>query len=188
MEERSLRIIQEAVGLAEKGGFDAVRLRDLAARSGVALGTVYSRFASKEAILVAALDLEVGKFEAVLADFPIAGASEIERVSFFFEAASMGLFARDGFARAVLKAVGSGDPGVAEHIIGYQDRITRLVAKAMRGAGAAFDDDEDLAFVMQQVWYAALVGWVCGARDEQQVIAHTTKVARMLLAKRPARS
>ena len=60
MEERSLRIIQEAVGLAEKGGFDAVRLRDLAARSGVALGTVYSRFASKEAILVAALDLEVG--------------------------------------------------------------------------------------------------------------------------------
>lgn len=181
MEERSLRIIAEAVALAEEGGFDAVRLRDLAARSGVALGTVYSRFASKEAILVAALDLEVGKFEQVLADYPIAGETEMDRVSFFFEAASLGLFAREGFARAVLKAVGSGDPGIAEHIIGYQDRITRLVAKAMRGGQAALPDDEELAFVLQQVWYATLVGWLCGARDEQQVIAHTQRFAALLL-------
>lgn len=181
MEERSLRIVTEAVALAEEGGFEAVRLRDLAARSGVALGTVYSRFPSKEAILVAALDLEIAKFEALLADYPIAGDTPVERVGFFLEAASMGLFARKGFGRAVLKAVGSGDPGVAEHIMGYQDKIARLISKALRGTGSAKPDDNELAFVLQQVWYATLVGWLCGARDEQEVIDYTRKVVALML-------
>lgn len=181
MEERSLRIVQEAVALAEEGGFEAVRLRELASRSGVALGTVYSRFASKEAILVAALDLEVGKFEQVLAEFPVAGDTAIDRVQFFFEAATLGLFAREGFARAALRAVGSGDPGIGEHIIGYQDRITRLIAKAMSGDKRGRAEDMQMAFVLQQVWYAALVGWLCGARDEQQVINHVKAVITLLL-------
>ena len=37
MEERSRRIVETAVELAEQGGFEAVRLRDVAAHAGVAL-------------------------------------------------------------------------------------------------------------------------------------------------------
>ena len=185
MEERSRRIVQEAVALAEEGGFEAVRLRELAARSGVALGTVYSRFPSKEAILVAALDAEVGKFEQVLADYPVVGETARDRVGMFLEAASLGLFARGLFGRAALKAVGSGDPGVAEHIIGYQDRISRLIAKALCGAGEPTEAQHELAFILQQVWYATLVGWLCGARDEQQVIEHVRKVITRVVEEEP---
>ena len=56
MEERSRRIVDTAIELANRGGYEAVRLRDVAADAGVALGTVYKRFESKEAILLAALD------------------------------------------------------------------------------------------------------------------------------------
>ncbi len=61
MEERSRRIVESAVELAEKGGFEAVRLRDVASHAGVALGTLYRRFRSKEDLLLAALELQIGR-------------------------------------------------------------------------------------------------------------------------------
>ena len=54
-EDRGRRILKVAVELAERGGFDAVRQREVAAQAGVALGTLYKRFASKEELLMAAL-------------------------------------------------------------------------------------------------------------------------------------
>ena len=59
MEDRTRRILETAITLAERDGYEAVRLRDVAAQAEVALGTVYRRFKSKEDILVAALELEV---------------------------------------------------------------------------------------------------------------------------------
>ena len=47
MEERARRILDAAIELAEQGGFEAVRLRDVAAQANVALGTLYRRFRSK---------------------------------------------------------------------------------------------------------------------------------------------
>ena len=47
---RMRRIVDAAVELAEQGGFEAVRLRDVAERSDVALGTLYKYFRSKEDI------------------------------------------------------------------------------------------------------------------------------------------
>ena len=55
MDDRARRIIDTAIELAERDGYAAVRLREVAARAEVALGTVYKRFASKEEILVAAM-------------------------------------------------------------------------------------------------------------------------------------
>ena len=67
VDERSRRILATAVDLAEKGGFEAVRLRDVAAHAGVALGTLYRHFRSKEDLLVAALTLEVERLEQRMA-------------------------------------------------------------------------------------------------------------------------
>ena len=58
MDERSTRIVQTAIHLAEEGGYEAVRLRDVAHHAHVALGTLYKRFRSKEDMLIAALTLE----------------------------------------------------------------------------------------------------------------------------------
>ena len=57
MDERSERIIQAAVELAERDGYDAVKLRELAERAGVALATVYRRFSCKEDILAVVKEL-----------------------------------------------------------------------------------------------------------------------------------
>ena len=56
-----------------------MRLRDVADQAGVALGTLYSRFSSKE-MLVAALD-ENANFEAVISDLSWSDTDPVQRVA-----------------------------------------------------------------------------------------------------------
>src|SRR6185312_8378870 len=53
---RRARIIETVIVLIADVGADAVQMRDVAQRSGVALGTVYRYFRSKEHLLAAALE------------------------------------------------------------------------------------------------------------------------------------
>src|SRR4029434_3569150 len=48
-EARRQRVILTALELAAEGGYDAVQMRDVAARANVALGTIYRYFSSKDA-------------------------------------------------------------------------------------------------------------------------------------------
>ena len=72
---RRRRVLDATLALADKGGFEAVQMRDVAAEAGVALGTVYRYFSSKERLL---LEANVGQVEALgagLLDDPPTGAS-----------------------------------------------------------------------------------------------------------------
>src|SRR6185312_10528966 len=53
---RRARVIEAVIALIGEVGADAVQMRDVAHRSGVALGTVYRYFHSKEHLLAAALE------------------------------------------------------------------------------------------------------------------------------------
>ena len=90
MDDRAKRIVETAVALAERDGYQAVRLRDVAATAQVALGTVYKRFASKEEILIAALEQESEKLVAKIGKKPVPGDNPQERVRFVFSALDQG--------------------------------------------------------------------------------------------------
>ena len=47
--------IRAAIELASEGGYEAVRMRDVAARADIALGTLYRYFSSKDHLLAAAM-------------------------------------------------------------------------------------------------------------------------------------
>ena len=53
--DRKRRLLAAATGLAAEGGYDAVQMRDVAARAEVALGTLYRHYASKDQLLLAAM-------------------------------------------------------------------------------------------------------------------------------------
>jgi AcrR family transcriptional regulator len=76
---RMRRVVDAAVRLAEKGGFEAVRLRDVAEASDVALGTLYKYFRSKEDILLFAFDEGLTRLEQGLFERPVSGATPLER-------------------------------------------------------------------------------------------------------------
>ena len=53
---RRQRVIDAAMALGLEGGYEAVQMRDVAARADVAMGTVYRYFTSKDHLLAAALE------------------------------------------------------------------------------------------------------------------------------------
>lgn len=166
MEKKRSRILESAIALAEQGGFENVRLRDVAAQSEVALGTLYKRFPSKESILIAALDLETEKLERRMARKPAEGATLIDRALAFFDIATRTLFKKPNLARAILRALTSGDAEVAGQIAAYHERTTRMIVTALRGGPVDRNGPSavelTMAIVLQQIWFAALVGWMGG--------------------------
>jgi AcrR family transcriptional regulator len=135
MKDRRDKILDVAVALAEEGGFENVRQRDVAANAGVALGTLYKRFRSKEDILCAALERETEVLERRMELNPAPGKTPIERITNFFQIITRGLVRKPKYARAVVRAMASGEEGVAQTVASYQGRLTGLIIAAMRGVG-----------------------------------------------------
>ena len=183
MEERSRRIVESAIELAEEGGFDNVRLRDVARRADVALGTLYKRFRSKESILAAVLELSVEEMEERLARRPIPGATPAERVATFYAMVTRVFCKKEHLARAVLRAVASGTPASAV-VLRFQDRTTSLVLIALRGPGAERFSEKSLrtvATILQDVWFSMLVGWMGGLHKEGAIAQEIATAAELLM-------
>jgi AcrR family transcriptional regulator len=187
MEERARRIVESAVELAEKGGFEAVRLRDVAAHADVALGTLYRRFRSKEDLLIAALDLEIADQQQRLRRRPPDGPTRLERVTTFFEGATRSLCRRPNLARAMIRAVATGDHELTQKMAAFHDRVNDLVLLSLRGKTArdtgAPESAEDYAIArsLQMLWFASLVGWSGGVHGQSAIIEQTRAAAELML-------
>ncbi len=168
MEERTRRIVETAIELAEKGGFEAVRLRDVAAHAEVALGTLYRRFRSKDDLLVAALEMETRALDERVRQRPPLGADAAERLGNFFAVASRGMIRRPNLSRAMLRAAASGEPALAKRVANFHSRLQRMVIGALRGSpvdekSPVYTEREELVGdVLQHVWFSLMVGWSGG--------------------------
>ena len=127
VEERALRIIETTIELAEQGGFEAVRLRDVAAHAGVAMGTLYRRFHSKEDLLVAALERETRAMAERVEERPPKGSTPSERVMSFFVMATRGMLRRPNLTRAMFRASAAGEPALAQKVEVFYDLMLRMV-------------------------------------------------------------
>ncbi|NRA02176.1 MAG: TetR family transcriptional regulator [Myxococcales bacterium] len=182
-EERADRIVTTAVELAGAGGFEAVRLRDVASNAGVALGTLYRHFHSKEDLLVAALARESDAVERHFELKPARGETALERLTNFFRTTTRMLCRRPKLLRAVLRAAASGDPGLAERVERFHRRSTQWVVAALRGE--SFSElrgpEQDVAELLQQVWFALLVGWAGGLHSQAEIVEKVRTAAEILL-------
>ncbi len=84
-----------------------------------------------------------------------------------------------------------GDPETAGRIAGAQLRVTRLLVASLRGEApdleapleAASGDAHEhaIALTLQNVWFAALVGWSVGIHPEQAVTEQVGTAAELIL-------
>jgi AcrR family transcriptional regulator len=185
------RIVDAAVALAEEGGFEGVRLRDVAEASGVALGTLYKYFRSKEDILLFALTEEAERLERDVRARPARGKSAVDRVAHFFARGTRGLTRKPHFARAVIRAIAAGDHEMAAKVAGFHLLMARLIVSALRDEApvAAGDpaspvgtaDEQAVATVLNHVWFAALVGWSGGLHPVRVVEERVRETTALLL-------
>lgn len=185
MDARSDRIIQVAIELAERDGYDAVRMRDLAELADVSLATVYRRFSCKEDILAAALDQHVSLLVVLLRSGNIPGENPQERLDQFFAMATRGLAERPRLAAAMLRTVASGVPELAERVTRYHGNMTACILAVYRGVYSdepATAAEAALAQILQSVWLAVLVGWTGGLYDAEHVITQVQIATKITLA------
>jgi AcrR family transcriptional regulator len=171
------RVLQAALKLGAEGGYDAVQMRDVASTAGVALGTIYRYFASKDHLLAAALVEWVADLERRVTARPPQGDTTAERVVHVLRRATRAMEKEPKLSEAVVTAISSPDPGAA--------RCQEDVSAAMiRILGVALGDDFDPVFKAQvtrtlgHVWFSSLIGWVNGwsgikqVGDEVEIASH----------------
>ena len=152
------RLLRAARDVVEEGGYSAATVLAVAERAGVAAGTLYRHFSSKEEMLVelfrAVCDREVAAMEATAAAMPDA-ASDADRIE-----AVLGTFAERALSRPRLAwalIAEPVDPAVDAERLAYRARYAELIAGALRDAITAGElPVQDVA-----VTAAALVGG-CG--------------------------
>ena len=183
LDEKAQRILGVAFELAEEGGFDAVRLRDVADQAGVALGTLYSRFSSKEEMLVAALDESTQTFEAVISDLSWSDTDPVQRIADLLVLAARALFNRPNFGRAVLRAAAAGGEATTHRIYSHQATMRRLMLRCLGHANEAAVDAQTLQGLrwLQQLSFASLLGWANGMLSEDEVIENLQAATERLI-------
>lgn len=189
LEERSRRIVETSIELAERGGFEAVRLRDVAAHAGVALGTLYRRFRSKEDLLVAALEQETRAVAQRVRQRPPKGADPSERVVGFFAIATRGMLRRPNLSRAMLRATAAGEPVLAQKVEVFHDLMLRMIVSALRGepvdAGAEEISEEErlVGDLLNRVWFALMMSWAGGVQSQGTIAEQMRASVELVLAR-----
>jgi AcrR family transcriptional regulator len=174
---RRERVIRAALELGAEGGYDAVQMRDVAARAGVALGTIYRYFSSKDHLLAAALVEWVNDLERRVNARPPRGDTLAERVVDILRRATRAMENDPRLSAAVVTALSSPDRHVAQCQIEVGAVMNRIQSRAFPDD---FDPDVELHVIkaLGHVWFSSLVGWVNGwlgigaAGDELATAAH----------------
>lgn len=177
---RRRRVIAAAVELGATGGYDAVQMRDMSARSDVALGTIYRYYSSKDHVLAEALVEWVADLEGQIALRPPDGTTTADRMVEILRRATRAMERRPQLSEAVITALSASDPKVilCQHRVGIT--MARIQDKA-------FSDDFDgatragIVRMLGWIWYAALVGWVNGWSGIGKVGDELELAARLLI-------
>jgi AcrR family transcriptional regulator len=177
---RKQRLLAAAADLAAEGGYDAVQMRDVAARAEVALGTLYRHYSSKDQLLLAAMALQAATLRERLVQRPARGDTAASRVSDVLRRASRALEREPRVTRAMLSAMNSADEAGIPVKAEIDETMRAIIADAIDGSDARPDFD-DIVRVLGSVWFAELTYWSNGLTPAASMADNLARAARLLL-------
>jgi AcrR family transcriptional regulator len=176
---RRQRVVQAALKLAAEGGYDAVQMREVGTEAGVALGTIYRYFSSKDDLLAAVLVAWVEDLEGRVTQRPPTGELTSERVASVLRRAHRAMEKQPKLAEAVITAMVSPDPAT----IGSKDQTGQAMARVLARAMSEDLDPEmaaNVTRVLTHVWFSALISWING-RGEIGSVGDDVEIACHLM-------
>ena len=176
---RRKRVIDAALSLADEGGYEAVQMRDVAERADVALGTLYRYFPSKDALLIAALFEMADDLKRRMAVYPARGETPADRVTEVLRRACRALERQPNVTGALVTALSSPDPTVADSKLEIHELLHGIVTDAMDGTAGVRHDG--VVRVLGNVWFGALVARSAGMAGSGQMGDDLEEAARLLL-------
>lgn len=179
---RFTRIIDAAMESATEGGYDAVQMRSVAERAGVAIGTVYRYFPSKNHMLVVAL---LWMFEGLrdrFSDFDIPGQTPSDRILFVLRKNTEILETDRLRYEALVRAYMFADASATPELNALGAVVTEMFAKAI-GVDEVSQQQLDVVKVIDDVWMSSLVSWVAGRMTGEQVMERLELAVRLVFRK-----
>jgi|SRR5215467_9218244 len=178
--ERRQRILDATLALASRGGYEAVQMRVVADRAGVALGTLYRYFPSKIHLLVSGLAREFERNQEKLDRISIPGDTPYERMLFVLGRITRAMQREPMLTEAMTRAFMFADPSAAAEV----NTVARLMERMLTGAmheGEPTADEIAIARVIGDVWLSSLVAWVTRRASANDVSNQLELAARLLL-------
>ncbi len=177
---RRAKIIEAVIELIAEVGADAVQMRDVAQRSGVALGTLYRYFSSKERLLAAALeDWQKRLTRRVLAGGGVADDGPLLRILDYLQRAQRAFHRNPEMTALMLQAMTSTEPE-AKAAIDHMGRTNAEMFDRLL-EGIAPDQIPNVSFGLNAALTSALTAVLTGALTLDESQRRVEWVARTLI-------
>jgi TetR/AcrR family transcriptional regulator, cholesterol catabolism regulator len=177
---RRAKIIEEVIDLIGEVGADAVQMRDVAQRSGVALATVYRYFRSKEHLLAAALeDWQKRLTRRILAARGSTDEGPLPGMLDYLQRAQRAFHRNPNMTALMLQAMTSADPE-AKAAIDHMNRTNVEMFNRLL-EGVAEDDIPNVSFGLNAALSNALAGVLAGMLTLDESLDRVEWVARTLI-------
>jgi TetR/AcrR family transcriptional regulator, cholesterol catabolism regulator len=181
---RRAKIIEAVIDLIAEVGADAVQMRDVAKRSGVALATVYRYFSSKDYLLAAALeDWQKRLTRRILASRarddnrdPLPGVLD------YLQRAQRAFHRNPNMTALMFQTTKSSDSEAKTTIDQMNRTNTELFNRLLEGV--APEDVPNITFGLNAALSSSLAGVLAGMMTLEESLARVEWVARVLLADR----
>lgn len=179
------RLIDAAIELATEGGYDAVGIRQVAARAEVSVPTAYQHVSSKDQLLVEALmTLGSRSTEGVRQRRPV-GDSPADRLTEVFGRVMRQAAKKPLLYQALYRAYVGSAPALADAdgLVGFGPERAAWIGDTLRsGERSGYTDDEleSAARILSTLFLGAMVG-VAAGRDVDEVVAILDEATHRLL-------
>lgn len=178
--QRRRRIVQAAAALASRGGVEAMQMRTVAERAGVALGTLYRYFPSKMELVVAVVSEELNLLETSIERRPPTAATPAGRAVDVLMRATRGLMREPELADALLRSL-----IMSEVETPFGGQMARLLLRVATGEAACEDVRRErlaLAESLSAIWVHELLEMLRGRRTYDEIQSRIEIAAARLLA------
>jgi TetR/AcrR family transcriptional regulator, cholesterol catabolism regulator len=175
--QRRKRILQAAAALASRGGVEAMQMRTVAERAGVALGTLYRYFPSKMDLVVAVVNEEMDTLEASLDRRPPSSGAPAGRAVEVLMRATRGLMREPELADALIRSLLLSD---VKTDLG--DRMAGMLARVTDEDATPGEEHYVLLRSLSSVWVMEMIELLRGHGGDERIQARLEIAAERLLA------
>jgi AcrR family transcriptional regulator len=177
--QRRKRIVQAAAALASRGGVEAMQMRPVAERAGVALGTLYRYFPSKMDLVVAVVSEELDLLEDSIERRPPQAEDPPGRAIEVLMRATRGLMREPELADALIRSLLLSDVKTDSG-----ERMAAMLLRAAAGPDPEIPDGDPRRVVVRAlsgVWTMEMIEMLRGQASAEEIQARLETVAARLL-------
>jgi AcrR family transcriptional regulator len=177
--ERRERIVEAGLALLRNHEHHQIQMKDVAAEAGVALGTVYRYFQSKDHLFAEVLAHWAGQLQANVERKPLRGSTNAERLTDVLQRSMRAFQSWPQLARVVMALEDSGDPFTREIFARNMSRNTQIWMESLQGLPEPIA--RDVVAVAGSVFDLQLRLWVVGAQSIADVYDRIARAVWLVL-------